>query len=1004
LADGLEATSKETAATSAAPVFELPVDVPWDFTPTADHPVGRPAFGSSPGEASGDVRLEPLDFSSLPAEALLDGSHERRAARVCDLIREGQGEPLGRFAALASASHLTLELVGDRPGWAGLPVETDTYGRRFALRMDLRAWLDRNIPTPETAIRQKEQGAEGGWVVFDNRLREMAVDAIVSGFAAGFGHGAPEELPAFIGEPLLELLDADLPEIPKPVFSFGTKKGIAVLQFGPCALDGEAGRAAFPIFASVLVFDMEPDLEAAGRSPTAEEIPAVVAALREVAKIYRPDGATIFGQPAAPEPAPSPARRAKPPALLLDVRSRMDPEVVKITSFAVEGTLPRRWRKARRWEDAEAERVEEILRQHGDAAFEKTDSRPALLARRRGAKVLAERERNRLTTEIGSRGGFIRTDPDGEWLVRAFRVGAGFVTVAVSWYQSAERLISDRRDEWATTLRSKLAEGGGQRRLSFDELSDEEKAKIERVLEHIGTLEDARRILDVVLRRAFATGAKIVDFPAHELRLLLECDGPEDRGNERIRRGLAALEHLSFKVVHKALKGSTTSKFQGRFVAAHYYFAAGEGARSDGIFVVELASVVPGVAKLLGEASRGKTSLGRAAATAALESSARPEATEKSLELLVGAAEGGPRLRQRRKKGDRPAKALSTASPWRKRAVCSTIFEERAFDFIEGNLTTSLASDRLGRGKKARRLAATAEGLRIYSREWCPLLGEGEWVGVLGSHRRSPESGWTLAGRGTFATKTGGGRPAGLIDQLARPYPSGSAHAERRVSALATLDDFAAVLGRLGGVLLGVAGRRGGSARPWVWEWISLETARELPTKDLVAVRWYPFLPADWTRRADEILETRQADRVARGEGERPVFVTRDPAIYLAAAEAEGVRWQHRPGETEELETWPADGREKAAPEVRPLGDRLAEKIEASGVRKVDVAKAFGVSPGSLSRWLRPLAARDEHKGSGVPAALAGLVERWVEGGPLPTAEELEAVSSRRGRAREAGV
>jgi hypothetical protein len=82
----------------------------------------------------------------------------------------------------------------------------------------------------------------------------------------------------------------------------------------------------------------------------------------------------------------------------------------------------------------------------------------------------------------------------------------------------------------------------------------------------------------------------------------------------------------------------------------------------------------------------------------------------------------------------------------------------------------------------------------------------------------------------------------------------------------------------------------------------------------------------------------------------------------------------------------------------------FGERIEAAGLKKGDVAKAFGVSPASLSRWLRPLAARDEKKGSGVPAALAGLVERWIEGGPLPTAEELEAVSSRRGRPRESGV
>jgi hypothetical protein len=239
---------------------------------------------------------------------------------------------------------------------------------------------------------------------------------------------------------------------------------------------------------------------------------------------------------------------------------------------------------------------------------------------------------------------------------------------------------------------------------------------------------------------------------------------------------------------------------------------------------------------------------------------------------------------------------------------------------------------------------------------------------------------------------------------VGRAYPSGAAHAERRREALATLDDFAAVLERVGGSLVGVRRRKGEARRPAEWDWIALEAARDLPLKDLVDVRWFPFFPADWTRRADELVERRQAERVARGEGERPVFVTRNPGDYFAAAERDGISWQHRPGGVEELETWPADGRERPAPDVRPLGDRLSERIEASGLRKGEVAKAFGVSPASLSRWLRPLAARDEQRGSGVPTALSGLVERWVEGGPLPTAEELEAVSSRRGRARGSAV
>lgn len=1010
LADALErAAETEPEALGAgerddgAAVFDFAVEVPWDFTASPDYPIGRPAFGSSLTPAGKGRHLEPIDLSAVPSPEVGGKDHkddevglDRMKAHVSALIRDGGGESLARWTALVSASHMTMQLVGERPEWAGLPVDLDSNGNRYALRVDLRKWLDDNLPNPER-IRESVPGS-GPWAV-DPAIRAKAVDLISAGFVAGLGHGAPEGLPVGIGEPLLELLDSEIPEIPRPVFRCAGKDGMAAIVFGPCVVDGERQRAHFTIGASALLFDGDDSI---GRGATREEIPAVVAALRELATTYKPRGTTIFGGVPAP-PAPEP-RRPTRPSLLMDVRARMDPETVKLATFAVQGALPRQWRKARRWEEAEEERIAAILREHGEAAFEKADDRGALLTRKRGRPALVDRERNLLTVELGTRGGFIREEDDGEWLVRALRVGAGYVTVALSWFHSAEKLISDKREAWAKTLRSTLEQAGGQKRLAFDDLSDEEKGRIERLLEHIGTLEDARHLLDAVLRRAFATGARTVDIPARELRVLLKCDGPDGRGNERIRRGFAALEHLSFKVVHRALKGSASGRFQGRFVSWHGFFAGGSGAHSDGIFVVELAGVVPGVAELLDASYRGKVSLGRESAAAALASSARSPATEGSIALLSGSSSDEPRLRRKRSKGERPARAMSTITPWRKRALCETIFEERAFDFVESNLTTSLAPDVLGRPKRERKLAATTDGLRAYDRAWCPLLDEGQWVGGLGTHRRSPESGWTLAGRGSTATKTGGGRPAGLIEQIGRAYPSGSAHEERRREALATLDDFARVVGRLGGVLVGVKGRRGQPGRPSAWDWISLEEARELATRDLVAVKWYPFLPADWTRRADVILETRQAERVARGEGERPVFVTRNPGDYLAAAEADGIQWRNRPGAIEELETWPADGRDRAGPDLRPLGDRLAEKIEASGMKKGDVAKAFGVSPASLSRWLRPLSARDEKKGSGVPAALAGLVERWIEGGSLPSDEELEAVSSRHGKTRREPV
>ena len=327
----------------------------------------------------GSGGLDPIDLSSLPPSAdvgAVPGGEDRLTKHLGDLIRGGGGEGIARFTTLVSASHFTRQLVGDRPEWRGLQVDVDTAGNRHILRPDLRQWLDRNLPTPESMA--KLVPGSGPWMV-DPSLRAKAVDIIAAGFVAGLGHSAPEDFPVGFGETLLEILDAEIPEIPKPVFRCGGKDGMAAIMFGPCVIDGERERAYFTVGVSALLFDGD---NTVGRGPTREELPAVVAALRSLAASYRPKEMTIFGAaPAAPAPE---TRRSSRPSLLLDVRSRMDPETVKLATFAVQGALPRQLRKARRWADAEEEKIATILREHGETAFEKTGDRGALLTRRRG--------------------------------------------------------------------------------------------------------------------------------------------------------------------------------------------------------------------------------------------------------------------------------------------------------------------------------------------------------------------------------------------------------------------------------------------------------------------------------------------------------------------------------------------------------------------------------------------------------------------------------------------
>jgi hypothetical protein len=968
------------------PTLDLELVVPWDFTSEdPDAPYGRPRLDGRPGQDSA--------FRWVRGAALPDSARGVESAAVSVAIVELAEERIARlerrWKTLSAVTHGVAEILeadgGDTEELGDLPHVRNSAGMRFWIPPELKAFLDERLPAEES-----------------DPDRLAAVDAIVSGYFLGLGYSAPL-LPVRVGEALGDLISRDFPEdgaLPEPMLwtpDAHGKSAAAIVRFSPLVISPAALMASFRVEASAVVFEEDGDVR---RSPTRAEVPAVVDGLRKLASRYRPGAEPVLVVKPSPPPAAAPRERAppvprlKPTTTLLDVRSRMDPETVRLNTFAVSGTLPRSWKRARPWGEVVSEEIEELLRTRGDAAFEKTGRKAGPLVMRNGRPALSILAEADLKCSLSARGGFIREDKDGSWLVRALRVGAGLVEVGVSWYGSAERVVSEKRDARVEELKRKL-EADGQRRLSFADCSPEERALIAAELEHYGTLDDARALLDAVLRRAFAVGATMVDIPASELRLLLQCDEPGGRGNERIRRGLAALEDLRFMVQHRALKGIPNGSWRGRFVASWSYFEGGAGAHSDGIFVVELSRLVPGVAGLLKEAESGKRRLAEGKAAEALEGN--PTVTEGALELIAGEK---PRLRQRRKRGERPAKALSTVSPYRKRALCRSILEERAFDFLEANLTTSLVADVLGRPKKERKRGATADGFRTYGPDWCPLLPAGEWVGALGTHRRNPEAGWRLSGKAAPATGTGGQRPAGLIDILGRPYPSGGAARERREAELNTLRDFSAVLARVGGVLVGVSGTGGRSRRPASWSWISLEEARELPAKELPRVRWFPFLPADWPRRADAIFEAEQAERVARGEAERMVRVSLSPDEYLAAAEATGTKWQHRPGDLEPLETWADDGRPPAPPEARPLGERLEERLAETGLRKADLARAFGVAPQSVSRWVRPLDEREKSKGSGVPAALAELVERWVAGGELPTAEELETVSARNGRPR----
>jgi DNA-binding XRE family transcriptional regulator len=223
-----------------------------------------------------------------------------------------------------------------------------------------------------------------------------------------------------------------------------------------------------------------------------------------------------------------------------------------------------------------------------------------------------------------------------------------------------------------------------------------------------------------------------------------------------------------------------------------------------------------------------------------------------------------------------------------------------------------------------------------------------------------------------MGTEKSGGHVPGLLAEMGYSLPPGAATVKRREIMRKALRDLQAVVEEaFGGI---VAGKRGDN-------WVTLKAAENLPV-DIVlkSISWFIFLPPEWRKKIPQVVEAYHAERLAKGETPYQVKVTEDRRLAEAGESSRGL-----PGE--------AVGLDSEALWIRLYSTRRERKIS-----QATVGELFGVSQQIVAGWEKGLEPGEDGKvrGKAIPADVVPLLLRWIENGPPPTEEELDALSVRR--------
>ena len=938
------------------PFVELTYPVEWDFEGRLHPPPGG---------------IVSVTFSP---EDLVDGVVPED--RIVEVLREA--------VRLDALSGLTRHVVEWREAgktdtewqilnasWQILRVEwreagkTDTEGRHaYILPKVYQTWLDETTGTKAT-----EKGVEGTPEAVEARRR--AVEKLARPFSLGDfeaqahlaaakqdAREAAEELDNLTGrEPTPEEWDeidagaAAYAEVEKAAASVsplrfsaesdtgGILEGSVVALVYPLVVDADDRRAWFTMGVGLVFTKGDPrrwpeedlagfwdyclNLGGAGDEETTSE--------------------TSTKSTRSPKAGPPEKRTA---LALLDGNTLMDTGVAHLVRFMDGTKLPRKWGRIKKWDDLVQAEVDRLRDAHGEDAFVEVDGvRKALLRRKwtaAGVELVeltneAERELKDHEGHKGFRGVFKdRDNVPREYLVKRFRAGGGYMEVRLSWYSSAWRLVAEELEEEEARALERKAETDG---LLFDELREKERRTVDGWLRHLGTLKDAREVMDYVLRRFGMIGENPVHVPASEFRVLLECK-QDDHGHGRVNGALRALQELRFDMKAAGVGPGVSGHAFGGLVSDVRYKGRGPGKHTDGDFYISLSDIAVGCLHVFGTAE------------------GRIREPRRVFDFTAGLS------KDEREKLD--FVRSYTLAPLYDRAKGFTRTQRALREWVDHNLTLRKdAAAKVHKHAKVPPSASDANEPRLYGPSFCPLLEEGRrYHAPLGHFSRNPETGRKLKGRSQARTKTGGAKSGGLLEIMGYDLPPGRAGEGRAKVAANALQDLRAVVEEaLGGRVIGKhAGK-----------WITLTDAEKLHPWDLLEkVTWFLFLPEDWLDRVHADIEQHHQDRYERGETDRPVRVTTDRADYEKGLEDRG-------------EAVEGVG-------LSDLRNRLRAARKDRGLSQAEVGRVFGVRQPVVSKWEQG----PEQGGKAIPDGLRPYVLRWIETEEGPTEGELEELDARR--------
>lgn len=638
--------------------------------------------------------------------------------------------------------------------------------------------------------------------------------------------------------------------------------------------------------------------------------------------------------PLPPPPALETANSPTETRLLLDGPTRRDAEAAAIVCGLRGLRLAKRWKKAELLDEI----MEREARQLVKAGLEEA-IKAGMLTRKypRGQERidLTDRAKREVMKGLAISGQpFLRLERGWLEFTRVIRTGDEIVEVGVSWLGGAELLVKAARETKAVRLRDQIAELGELPLLADTPDHRRELAILRMGLGQIAACSDAEPILEYVLDVFGRDGRNPVEIPHWTLSGLL--DHPRDHW-PRVEMALNMLLVLNVAARETGIGG----RERGALVSHWEYLPKGAGASTDGDWRISLNDRAVGCLRVFLDPKR-------AAASAA---SAK---TERLAKVKVKAAPKDKPAPAPQEydwaKADLDKETAATLRYWQRptamaaflpKAWSLTDAEARLLDWVLENITR----------RKARR--GKPSELARFTRDMCPLLGDDDWHGAMGNGKpfQRGRYGWRLAQAETLRTRSGGGRPAGIIQAMGLDWPPGVAVERRRKTVAQALETLRTLVeDKFGGLVAGTS--RG---REW---WRPHEAEKRLAdgaatADELADTTWSVFLPLDWMKRVHAAIERYHEAARERGDVAYRVEITTDRDAAKAAEANRGLALSEAISAS--------------------LRDRIRAARKRLELSQTEAAALFRVSRQLWTAW--------ETGEKPIPPKRAEALERWAASG-----------------------